>query len=111
MRKNRRRNRTNNQNLSMGKKSKEIVELWALKILLNLNGHREFIDTMRGITDDSLAYFLGLDKFVENYEDKDKKEIFQMMKNRLEILESKEVLSFSKILNKNIKKSHKPYQA
>ena len=104
MRRFRRRNRTNNQNLSMGKKSKDVVELWVYKILLNLNGHRDFLDNVRGIRDDDLAYFLGLDKFVDNYEDKDKKEIFGLMKNRLETLKSKEVYKLPKTLNRNMKR-------
>ncbi len=100
----RRRTRSHNQNLSISNKSKEMIEFWILKILLTLNGHREFIDNTRGITDDDLAYFLGLDKFVDNYEDKDKKEIFQMMKNRLDELEAGNPLKFPNTLKQNIKK-------
>ena len=61
----------------MGNRSKDIVELWILKVLLDLNGHRDFLDSMRGFTDDSVAYFLGLDKFVDEYEDKIKKRYFK----------------------------------
>jgi len=104
MRRRRKRNYTNNQTLYIDNASKEIVELWILRILLPLNGRRDFIHPMRGFSEDSVAYFLGLDKFIDDYDEKDKKEIFQMMKNRLEILESKEVLPCSKILNKNIKR-------
>jgi len=100
----RRRNKSRNKNLTMGNRSKNIVELWTLKILLDLNGHRDFIDSMRGVTDDTIAYFLGLDKFVDEYEDKDKKEIFQMMRDRLEVLESSKSLKFPKTLIENIKK-------
>ena len=100
----RRGNRSRNKNLTMENRSKDIVELWILKILLDLNGHRDFLDSMRGITDDTIAYFLGLDKFVDEYEDKDKKEIFKIMKDRLEVLESVESLKFPKILKQNIKK-------
>jgi len=100
----RRRRRTGNQNLTIGNRSKDIVELWILKILLDLNGHREFMSSMRGFTDDTLAYFLGLDKFVDEYEDKDKKEIFKIMRDRLEVLESEEHLTFPKTLKQNIKK-------
>ena len=100
----RRRRRTGNQHLTIRNRSKEIVELWILKIRLDLNGHREFLDSMRGVTDDSLAYFLGLDKFVDEYEDKDKKEIFQMMRDRLEVLESRKSLKFPKTLMQNVKK-------
>ncbi|NOR56620.1 MAG: AAA family ATPase [Sulfurovum sp.] len=96
--------RRKNQSLSINKQSKDIVELWILKILLDLNGHREFMSSMRGFTDDELAYFLGLDKFVDEYEEKDKKEIFKILQNRLEVLESGKKLKFPKTLKKNIKK-------
>lgn len=101
----RRRRRTGNQHLTIGNRSKDIVEFWILKILLDLNGHREFLDSMRGVTDDSLAYFLGLDKFVDEYEDKDKKEIFQIMRHRLDVLDSGKSLKFPTLLKKNIQKA------
>ena len=83
----RRRRNTHNQPIYIDNASKEIVELWILRILLPLNGHREFIDAMRGFSEDSIAYFLGLDKFIDEYDEKDKKEIFQIMRNRLQTLE------------------------
>ena len=99
-----RRRKRSNANLSMNKKSKEIVELWMLKILLDLNGTREFMGPMRGFTDDSLAYFLGLDKYVDDFEENDMKEVTNLLKERLFELELKELLPYPKILKKNIKK-------
>jgi len=100
----RRRRRRQSQTPTMEKRSKHLVELWALKILLTLNGHREFLDSMRGVTEDSLAYFLGLDKFVDEYEDKDKQEVFKLLKGRLEVLEAREIFKLPRTLNRNIKK-------
>ena len=104
MRRHRRRKTTNNNNIYIDNASKEIVELWILRILLPLNGHRDFINPMRGFSEDSIAYFLGLDKFIDEYDEKDKKEIFQMMRNRLQELESSTSQKFPKILKYNIKK-------
>lgn len=104
MRRHRRRNTNNKNNIYIDNGSKEIVELWILRILLPLNGHRDFITTMRGFSDDALAYFLELDKFIDDIDEKDKKEMFQIMKNRLQKLELSDSLKFPKILMKNIKK-------
>jgi len=59
---------------------------------------------MRGFSEDSIAYFLGLNKFIDDYDEKDKKEIFQIMRNRLQTLESSDSPKFSKTLKRNIKK-------
>jgi len=103
MRRHRRRNHTNNQSLYINSKSKDIVELWILKILIPLNGTRDFIGSMRGFSCDNLASFLGLEAFIDDTEDH-KKEINVMMKKRLNILEEMEVIKFPKILKHNIKK-------
>ena len=94
----------NNQNISINKKSKEIVEFWMLKILIDLNATHEFMGAMRGFTDDSIAYFLGLDKYVDDFEEDDMKVIMNLLKERLAELESKESLSYPKLLKRNIKK-------
>jgi len=102
----RKRNRSS-QHISINKKSKEIVEFWMLKILIDLNGTREFMESMRGFTDDSIAYFLGLGKYVEEFEEKDMKEIASLLNVRLLELESKESLTYPPILKNNIKKIRK----
>jgi hypothetical protein len=63
----RRRRRTkSNQALFINPKSKDIVELWMLRILITLNGNRDFISSMRGFSCDNLASFLGLDAFIDD---------------------------------------------
>jgi SpoVK/Ycf46/Vps4 family AAA+-type ATPase len=102
-----RRRKRSNKNVSINKKSKEIVELWVLKILIDLNGTHEFMGSMRGFTDDSIAYFLGLGKYVEDFEEKDMKEITKLLNMRLSELESKDSLTYPTILKNNIKKIRK----
>ena len=103
MRKRRRKNNISNQALYINNKSKDIVELWTLRILVLLNGNRDFISSMIGFSDDNLASFLGLDAFIDDAEGH-KKEILGIMRKRLTELEEIEVISFPKTLKRNIKK-------
>ena len=103
----RRKRRSRNVNLSMHRKSKEIVSYWILKMLIDLNATRDFMNSMHGFSDDSIAYFLDLDAFVDDYDEKDKKAITEQLKAQLDDLESKEKFSFPKILEKNIKRVKK----
>jgi SpoVK/Ycf46/Vps4 family AAA+-type ATPase len=102
MRRHRRRQRKN-QIKFINPKSKDIVELWILRVLVNLNGNRDFIDDVRGFSCDNLASFLGLDDYIDNTEGH-QKEIVDIMKKRLQILEEKDSFSYPKTLKRNIKK-------
>jgi len=102
-----RRRKQTNKNLSMNKKSKEIVELWILKILFDLNVMREFMGTTRGFTDESIAYFLGLEKYIDDFQYTDIKVITTLLQTRLIELESKASLGYPKTLKTNIKKIKK----
>ena len=75
----RRKRRTGNALLETDKKSKKLLEYWILTILLRLNGHRDFFNSMRGFSDDTLAYFLGLDKYVDDSEVSSKQEIIEIL--------------------------------
>lgn len=99
----RHRNRIDN-NIYIDKASKELVELWILRTLLTLNGHRDFINGSRGFSDDSIAYFLGLDKYVDNYDEDQNKEVLQILRARLESLEASDSIKFPKTLTRNIDK-------
>ena len=101
----RRRKKTNTskQALFINPKSKDIVELWILRILITLNGNRDFVSSMRGFSCDNLASFLGLDTFIDDAEDH-KKEINDVMKKRFKVLEEMESFGYPKILKRNIKK-------
>ena len=102
MRRRRKRN-ASNQALFINPKSKDIVELWILRILITLNGNRDFVSSMRGFSCDNLASFLGLDTFIDDVEDH-KKEINDVMKKRFKVLEEMESFGYPKILKRNIKK-------
>lgn len=102
----RRRKRTNNHDIYIGKSSKDIVELWILRMLLNLDGSREFINNFQGFCSDSLASFLGLDAYIEEAY-AHKKEVIVHMKQRLAELEEKKEISYPKTLKRNMKKIRK----
>lgn len=104
MRKQRRRGVTGNPNFYIDKASKEIVELWILKVLIRLNGHRDFVGTTGGFSDDSIAYFLGLDKYVNEYVNKQINEVMQILQGQLESLETSRTPKFPKTLMRNVKK-------
>ena len=63
------------QDLFIDSASRERVEYWVLTLLISMNGHRDFFSSMGGFTDDSIAYFLGLDKYVDDSEAGDRKDI------------------------------------
>ncbi|MDD3591867.1 MAG: ATP-binding protein [Sulfurovum sp.] len=91
-------------NVYVDERSKNIVELWILRILIPLNGHRDFINLSRGFSNDTIAYFLGLDKYVDNYSEEQFKEVFQILKERLETLEELDSVRYAKTLEDNIEK-------
>jgi len=64
---------------------------------------------MGGFTNDSIAYFLGLDKYVDDFEAEDRKDILLILKKRLQELESLDDLPLPKILGRNVKWYGKKY--
>ena len=68
----RRRRYINSNNLDQDFNKSDLVEtelidkvsLWILRIILKLGGHREFIDNRNEFSNDNLAYFLDLNKYV-----------------------------------------------
>ena len=107
MRRNRRKKSTIENMMYIDKESKEMVELWILRTILTLNGHREFLSVSRGFSNDDIAYFLGLDHYVDNYDEEKIKEILQMLKVRLKSLEASDDLTISQTLARNIEKVKK----
>ena len=103
-RRRRRGRRLGHQDLLIDSASRERVEYWVLTLLILLNGHRDFFSSMGGFTDDSIAYFLGLDKYVDDSEAGDRKDILLMLKKRMQELESLDELPLPKILGRNVKK-------
>lgn len=80
------------------------ASLWILRIILKLSGHREFIDRDGDLSKDTLAYFLGLDKYAEmESSEYTRKEVIELLTKQLTKLEKKKKFTSNKILSKNIK--------
>ncbi len=75
------------------------ISLWMLRIIINLGGHREFIDKGNGFRREEVAYFLGLEDDSEQSRD----DTLLQLKNDLLLLENKKELSTSVLLQNNIK--------
>jgi SpoVK/Ycf46/Vps4 family AAA+-type ATPase len=103
-RRRRRGQRLDNQDLFIDSASRERIEYWVLTLLISLNGYRDFFSSMGGFNDDSIAYYLGLDRYVDNLEVEGRKEILLILKNRLKELESLDNPPLPKILGRNVKK-------
>jgi len=100
----RRKRRTGNALTEADKKSKKLLEYWILTMLLRLNGHRDFFNSMRGFSDDTLAYFLGLDEYVDDFETNSKQKIMETLKQRLEALEKVNIQKLPKTLQHNVQR-------
>lgn len=85
---------------------KELVDkasLWILRIILNLGGHREFIDKDGSFSKENLCYFLDLGKYGEMLESEyTRAEPLEALKNKLAILQKQKKFTSSQILYKNI---------
>ncbi|OHE00712.1 MAG: AAA family ATPase [Sulfurimonas sp. RIFCSPLOWO2_12_36_12] len=80
------------------------ASLWILRILLNLGGHREFLDKNNYFSKENILHFLGLGKYAPMHNDEyTRNEIIDLLKNQLVLLEKKNKFTTSKILAKNIK--------
>lgn len=78
--------------------------LWALRIIVRLNGINEFIDKYGEFRRNEIAYFLGLGEYVDTKEELNKKNILQQLKEKQIQFEKRKRFTTSKILNRNIKK-------
>ncbi len=86
---------------------KELIDklsLWALRIIFKLGGSKEFLDVNNRFDRDSLAYFLGIGKYVNMDIDAFKRsDVFAILKKEYARLEKRKRFTTSKILAKNIK--------
>ena len=107
MRKRRINTKETNTNLSLDFDKSQFVEpelqdkisLWMLRIIINLGGHREFIDKDNGFRREEVAYFLGL---IDDPEQSRNAALVQL-KNDLTLLENKKDISTAPTLKNNIK--------
>jgi len=80
------------------------LSLWTLRIIFKLGGSKEFLDADNRFDRDSLAYFLGVGKYVDMDRDAFKRsEVFAILKKEYARLEKRKRFTSSKILTKNIK--------
>jgi len=85
---------------------KELIDkasLWILRIILNLGGHREFIDKDGDFSKENICYFLDLGEYGEMDQGTYKRaEPLNILKEALATLEEQKIFTTSKILAKNI---------
>lgn len=65
--------------------------LWALRVLINLNGINTFINRYGEFQRDEIAYFLGLGEYVDANEELNRKEIYQLLKEKHHTIEKENV--------------------
>lgn len=83
----------------------ERITFWILKIIIEMGGHKRFIDTDNDFEHEDMAVFLGLEKYVEfDYDDFNRVEPLLLLKKRLKALRKKAPFSSSDLLRKNIEK-------
>lgn len=107
IRRKRRNTKKTNINLSLDFDKSQFVEselqdkisLWILRIIINLGGHREFIDKENYIRRDEVADYLG----IQSNPDETRSYVLDRLKNDLTLLENKKTFTTSSILEKNIK--------
>lgn len=83
---------------------KELVDkfsLWMLRVLFKLNTINEFIDKDGDIREDNLAYFLGIEPYLN--EENNREDSMSFLKNRLMKLENRVRFSSIKTLKTNLK--------
>ena len=81
------------------------VTYWILKIIIEMGGHKQFIDNENDFEYDDMATFLGLEKYVAfEYDDFNRTEPLLILKKRLKSLVKKAPFSSSELLRKNIER-------
>ncbi|RLA07786.1 MAG: AAA family ATPase [Gammaproteobacteria bacterium] len=78
------------------------IDLWTYRIIFKLGGHREFIDNGNRFDDDSLAYYLGLGKFVDSNDEFKRNDVLEQMRVDYDKIDGKKQLSTNKTIQKNI---------
>jgi SpoVK/Ycf46/Vps4 family AAA+-type ATPase len=78
---------------------------WVLKIIIEMGGHKRFIDSDNDFEHEDMATFLGLEKYVEfDYEDYNRTEPLLILKKRLLNLRKQIPFHSSELLLKNIER-------
>ncbi|HHD81754.1 MAG TPA: ATP-binding protein [Campylobacterales bacterium] len=79
------------------------ITFWMLKIIIEMGGHKRFIDSDNDFEYEDMATFLGLEKYVEfDYDDFNRTEPLLLLKKRLKALRKKAPFGSSELLTQNI---------
>ena len=100
----RRRRRSGVRGYELDKRSEALIRYWTLTMLLQLGGHREFFNGMRGFSDDSVAYFLGLEAYIDEYNAENRPAVMRELKEMYEPIKEMKTGTYPKRLKSNIKK-------
>jgi len=83
----------------------EKITYWLLKIIIELGGHKEFIDSDNDFEHEDMAKFLGLGKYVAlDYDDFERTEPLLILKKRLIKMQKKAPFGTAPLLKKNIER-------
>ncbi len=81
------------------------ISYWILKVIIEMGGHKRFIDSDNDFEYEDIAIFLGLEKYVEfDYDDFQRKEPLSILKKRLLRMHKQAPFSSSPLLRENIEK-------
>jgi len=113
----RRRSRRKSQSLStvnfdksllVEKELQDKISLWMLRAIVNLGGHKEFIDKNNYFNKDDMAYYLELSKYVDMDSDNfQRSQPIGILKTHHAKLENRKKFTSNKTLTKNIKQISK----
>ena len=79
------------------------ASLWILRIILNLGGHREFIDKDNYVSKDNILAFLDGNQFLDTDDDKfSREDVLDFLSTNLAKLEKQKKFKTNKLLAKNI---------
>ena len=83
----------------------DIVTLYALRIIIDLGGHKELIDRYNDLTKQSLSYFLGLEEFAQKDGDEYKRsDVMEVLYERYEEINKRSPSLSGTPLFRNIEK-------
>ncbi len=79
------------------------ITFWILKIIIELGGHKQFIDSDNDFPHETMAKFLGLEKYVAfDYDNFNRNEPLNILKKRYKQLSKEAPFNSSKLLEKNL---------
>ena len=96
------------KSLLVEKELQDKISLWMLRAIVNLGGHKEFIDKNNYFNKDDMAYYLELGKYVDmDSDDFQRSQPIGILKTHHAKLENRKRFTSNKTLTKNIKQISK----